>query len=279
MTLKLSTIMGVFILSQHVFCCLLFPAVAVLAQPPEVVYRADLRSPEYVFINGFPALGNNDNLHDHVTGASCVSREDNTAFVDTTTNLKFVEWWGSHVIVDLSNSTFYIYKIRTNQGFYNCKESLPTTDIRHPGKSVEYHMSFAWLKGRDIRLDWDEWLAKEGIPLEWERWLAKKGIPTSLIEGATEYRQFRKREFQPNPRFVPTSESVHANHKPYHHNYKASTFYRSHRNQLPSSDTKITTCLPRICDLAPTYQVYTPIVTTDAAETKADDYDYEYEVN
>lgn len=111
-------------------CCLLFSATAV--DPPQYVYRADLRNPLEVFINGFLALGNNNDLHDHVSGASCQNHQvqGTTTFVDTTSDFAMAKRWGEQllyhrdVLVQPETDTFYIYQIRPARNFYNCELSL-----------------------------------------------------------------------------------------------------------------------------------------------------------
>ena len=79
--------------SRYVLCYLFFSAAVVWTQenPPEYVLRADTRKPKDVFLNGFPPLGTNQDLLQHLSGVSCAK---DTALVDTTSSEDFAFEWG-----------------------------------------------------------------------------------------------------------------------------------------------------------------------------------------
>ena len=114
-------------------CCLLFSAVVVWTEDsPVYVLRADIRPPNDVFLNGFRSLGDNDNLLDHVSGASCqtATHQGTTVFIDTTTNLLFAKAWGeqllskTNILVPPTTNFYYVYVIHANSNFFNCEASL-----------------------------------------------------------------------------------------------------------------------------------------------------------
>lgn len=157
--------------NRHVICCLLFSVAVVSAGPPEFVYRADSRSHEDVFESGFPALGDNDDVYDHLSGASCQGRDKKklTAFIDTTDDETYaMEVWGPELLDD-GKRVINIYEIRATQNFYNSWRSM---------KFYHHHMPFS--KQPQPRA-----LEKFAVPKN--RWIAHGGIPASLIKKVTQY--------------------------------------------------------------------------------------------
>ena len=153
-------------------CCLLLSAAVVWTDPPEFVYRADLRDPMDVFEKGFPALGNDDDLHNHVTGASCgtARQKGTTIFVDTCSEHLAIKW-GEVLISKSDFDGFYIYQIRTTASFHHCENSL-----RDIAKKIR--------EGKDDPKKYQQYLY-DADKLEEKkrtsRWLAHSGVPKELI--------------------------------------------------------------------------------------------------
>ena len=150
---------------QLVLCFLLLSAAVVQAvDPPSIVYRSDYRSPDDIFENGFQALGDNDNLYDHVSGASCYKHARNTAFVATTSDKTFaINWTKNSFCFRETAEFFYVYKIRATENFYNAVASL-----RSIGKK----------KYTDLANNFEHE----------EEWLALGGVRNTQIELAEKYR-------------------------------------------------------------------------------------------
>ena len=107
--------------SPYVLCCLLLSAAAVWAQP-ETVFVVDNHEPWYVFKYGLPALGRNQDLFKHVSGASCADGHGSgdTAFVDTTASFDFAIRWGEELN---GGRPFYMYEVRATQQMYELVKS------------------------------------------------------------------------------------------------------------------------------------------------------------
>ena len=153
--------------------------VDVWAEHPYFVYRADLRHPQDVFTHGFPALGNNNNLHDHVSGTSCQTetRQGNTAFVDTTADEESAQVWGkglmkkTNVLVRPATNNFYIYKIHATKTFYELESSLKKArDTADPLERILYGFDIVALS-----------------TLVKERWFSYGKIEGDLVKEATLY--------------------------------------------------------------------------------------------
>lgn len=61
-----------------VFVTVILKAPYSWAEPPGTVWRMDTRPEQLIFHAGFQAWGSNFNVHDHVTGESCVNRQQAT---------------------------------------------------------------------------------------------------------------------------------------------------------------------------------------------------------
>ena len=155
-----------------VLYCLLISAAVVWSRRPAHVYIASLREPDEVFKDGFPPLGYNDNLLDHVTRDSCQNGKQHrgtTAFVDTTANEVYAKEWGLQLVSNSPPQTkFFIYKILVSENFYNCYQSL--VNLFKKTKIAAYEQ-----EARKIF---------EGIEM---RWLAYGGINAVLVEEVTQY--------------------------------------------------------------------------------------------
>ena len=163
-------------------CCLLFSTTMVWAEEyPTIVYRADLRQPWDVFTHGFLPLNNDDDIHKHVSGASCQTRilQGTTAFVDTTADYGMAKVWGEQlldkqdVLVRSLTRTFYIYHIFATSNFFNCTLSLLKAE-RDANQRGNKELA---------RLIRDDLNTAVGVK---ERWLAYYGIPSELISLAEE---------------------------------------------------------------------------------------------
>ena len=133
------------------FYCGLLCCTAVLANPSKYVYRSDFRSPDEIFRNGFRPLGNNDDLKDHVTGASCNTGNRNTAFVATSTSEQFAINWGrDRTVVNPDERYIYVYRIRATGNFYDVYQSLlqayrNTGDTMYQALANHYQYQQEWV--------------------------------------------------------------------------------------------------------------------------------------
>ena len=141
---------------QLVLCFLLLSAVVqAVDDPPQFVYRMDFREPAIIFDKGFEALGNNNNLYDHVSGKSCNNGAANTAFVATTSDKQFAIDWVKNSFCSSKRKTaekYYVYKIRATEKFYNAYASLLET-----GKKKDSQLANRFKNE-------NEWLALDGVP-------------------------------------------------------------------------------------------------------------------
>ncbi|WP_097355778.1 hypothetical protein [Candidatus Enterovibrio escicola] len=96
------------------------------------VYRYDERVPKEVFRNGFTALGNNDDIYEHMTGNSCKTGSLNLVIISTTTLYSYAEKLQELRVrqkLQAGEETTiigYIYKTRADGNFYNM---IPTENI------------------------------------------------------------------------------------------------------------------------------------------------------
>lgn len=91
------------------------------SQAHGLVFRTDKRSPEEIYSNGFPSLGENDNILRHVEGESCLSGTGDSAFVATTTSYNFAVEFSQNVP---AGEAFWVYSIRPSNNFYSAYNSL-----------------------------------------------------------------------------------------------------------------------------------------------------------
>ncbi|CAI1123827.1 scabin-related ADP-ribosyltransferase [Serratia ficaria] len=110
-------------------------------------YRADTRPREIIFNSGFPPLGNNDNMYQHVDGWSCFSGSQDSAFISTSASESFSRQWGAGSV--LSGTHFYLYTVRATPNFYNVAQSLRTAyeqtgDIRLSAMADNYGYQQEW---------------------------------------------------------------------------------------------------------------------------------------
>ena len=144
------------IIGWIVFCCLQLYCTPVLANPPKHVYRSDFRSPDDIFTNGFKKLGDNDDLNDHVTGASCYTGNQNTAFVATSESEQFATNWGrDRTVVNPDESYVYVYRIRATGNFYDVYQSLLqayriTGDSLYQALASHYEYQQEWVAFNSI---------------------------------------------------------------------------------------------------------------------------------
>jgi Pertussis toxin, subunit 1 len=127
------------------------PSMADGLSPLQYMYRADSRSPEDIFSQGFHPAGANDDLFKHVTGESCFLGGGNSAFVSTSSNLDFPLLMGDSE----PGSVFYIYKIRPTNNFYSVYKSF-LNYFQKSGNSL-FH------KASEIYREQNEWAAFAGI--------------------------------------------------------------------------------------------------------------------
>ena len=108
----------------YVLCCLLFCAASRSPKPilPEFVFIASRKPVDVAKKNGFTAKGTNDDVCEHVTGASC--KDHTTAFIDADVNMEHaVNVWGPHLLSKQSGN-FHVYMINATKNFYYCSLSL-----------------------------------------------------------------------------------------------------------------------------------------------------------
>lgn len=113
-----------------------------------ILYRVDIRSPEEIFSTGFHSFGENDSVRDHARGVSCVDRQENSAFISTSTD---PEWAGNYArrLYSQTAAPVYVYIITSQSNFYNLGESLE-------------HVNY--LAGIENSRTQSDWIAHHSIP-------------------------------------------------------------------------------------------------------------------
>lgn len=119
-------------------------------------FRYSMVSPEMAFQVGFIPLGDNNNLYQHVTGASCFDRDANSRFISTSSS--------ESMAMEMANadtpigSHYYLYRIRPTANFYNSMNSIQAAMNRTNDERFFEAYLYYMLE--------DEWLAEGGIRAE-----------------------------------------------------------------------------------------------------------------
>ena len=128
-------------------------------EPPQFVFRGDLRPPSEIFKNGMKSFGDNENLVDHVSGNSCNSGKlKNTAFVATSAQESVALDFAAGLLWNSKNTEVYVYTIRATENFYGVKASLIKA-FKETSNPV--YISLVKDFGNE-----QEWIAHRGIPRE-----------------------------------------------------------------------------------------------------------------
>ncbi|KAF1366643.1 scabin-related ADP-ribosyltransferase [Yokenella regensburgei] len=88
-----------------------------------VLYRVDTRSPDEIFAIGFRSFGGNDSIRDHSRGVSCVGRNENSAFISTSSDPEYAGNYARRLYSQTS-APVYVYIITSRSNFYNMALSL-----------------------------------------------------------------------------------------------------------------------------------------------------------
>lgn len=132
-----------------VFVTVILKAPYSLAEPPGTVWRMDTRPEHLIFHAGFQAWGSNFNVHDHVTGESCVNRQQgqrDSGFVSTAANFQFIRTAAAARAFAQPGQRIYLYRVRPDSNFFNAEASLRTLHDNNPQVPItplNYHPSRA----------------------------------------------------------------------------------------------------------------------------------------
>ncbi|MEE8658662.1 hypothetical protein CGLAMM_02030 [Acetobacteraceae bacterium EV16G] len=87
------------------------------------VFRVDTRPPDEIFRDGFRSWGDDDNVRDHSTGASCYNHRRESAFVAVTTDPEYAGQYARR-LAEQMEGTAYVYIITSRDNMYNFFETL-----------------------------------------------------------------------------------------------------------------------------------------------------------
>jgi len=175
---------------------LLFACLAGLASaaPPTFVYRGTSVAPDVAFAQGFPARGNNEDMIQHITGASCTRSQD-SAFVSTSaTEAVAHSFTRRHIRMDI-DSDGYVYRIRADGNFFSAYDSLMEAYGRTRNPSFQETANYYQ---------------------EDHEFLARGGVQPSLVESVTIYRfnertrQIEVVETRQNPNYIAADTTANA---------------------------------------------------------------------
>lgn len=85
--------------------------------------RVDTRPPDEIFRVGFSPFGRNNSVRDHARGVSCVGRNEDSAFISTTTDPEYAGNYARRLL-SLTGRPAYVYLIDSTDNFYNMATSL-----------------------------------------------------------------------------------------------------------------------------------------------------------
>ncbi|WP_423775565.1 scabin-related ADP-ribosyltransferase [Cedecea davisae] len=87
------------------------------------VYRADIRSPDRVFVEGFRAWGTNTNFISHILGLSGAIGSRNSAFIPTTSNYDIAAEFAREGAFAIGQE-YYVYNIRATDNMYPALDTV-----------------------------------------------------------------------------------------------------------------------------------------------------------
>lgn len=101
-------------------CTLFLPTISQARNVnPNIVYRADGRSPDIVFVEGFISWGSNNNIVAHALGLTGGLGDRTSAFIPTSPNpdsaMRFVN---NALSINPRGFRYYMYDIRADDNFY-----------------------------------------------------------------------------------------------------------------------------------------------------------------
>ncbi|MBJ7263653.1 MAG: hypothetical protein JHC61_07910, partial [Burkholderiaceae bacterium] len=154
---------------------LFFTSSAWAYNPPDVVYRLDLRGPEIIGQIGFQPRtngpGSNRNMIPHIDGSSLVNQT--SSLVSTSASVgQAVNHIRAFGLIDPETETyssehvFYLYSIRPSDEFYDVRHTLETASATPdaPDRSPNFiHQRQALLDRANFFDDADEVIATQGI--------------------------------------------------------------------------------------------------------------------
>lgn len=102
---------------------LFFYSVPSLSETVKWVYRADSRSPDLIFSQGFLAMGGNINFSSHIRGRSTYLGTRDSAFIATTPDEDRANDLATMRAM-VEERPYYVYRIRANYNIFNAVETL-----------------------------------------------------------------------------------------------------------------------------------------------------------
>ncbi|HHH1997667.1 TPA: hypothetical protein ACPY8P_003960, partial [Yersinia enterocolitica] len=148
------------------------------------LFRVDTRNSTEIFSAGFSPFGNNDNIRDHSRGVSCIGRNENSAFISTTSSSEYAANYARR-LVTLRNEPVYVYVFDSTASYYNMALSLTNM-----GYSAGVN---------DARTQ--------------SEWISYGAIPSSSIRGVRVYTGPETPAVIPNPNYIPRTPVI--NNQPY----------------------------------------------------------------
>ena len=131
-----------------------------LAITVSTVYRADIRTPDRVFSEGFRAWGTNTNYISHVLGLSGVSGSRNSAFIPTTSNYDIAAEFARERAI-ATGQEYYIYNVRATDNMYPALESVyniydshnvrVSEDVRGTVSREQEYSAYSFISPQQIR--------------------------------------------------------------------------------------------------------------------------------
>lgn len=96
----------------------------------DYVYRADFRSPEQVFREGFGSRGDNRDILQHFFGLSCSAGTLDSAYISTSARLSGAMGIARFYLRSDPNDRIWIYTIRADRNFYPLLPSINYIESR-----------------------------------------------------------------------------------------------------------------------------------------------------
>lgn len=172
----------IIIISSLLLIIFLLISQSVFAIPPTLLYRADTRPPEEIFIHGFYPSGTYDGLVQHFLsniGSDSVFEEEEmrSAFIGATDDFHDVALtFARQHIKDMGLNQTYIYGIVPDEHFYNVIDSIRAhiTQIISEGKEDKLSAYIRTLREAIDDFEWEhEWIANQPIAGNRIRWVRR----------------------------------------------------------------------------------------------------------
>lgn len=147
-----------------------FNPVSYAMDPPQWVYRIEMREPIVVFASGFITTGRDRDLLRFISGASL--DDGSSSYIGTSQYISDAERICAEVAREHPDEPLYIYQIRPEENFYNVEESMLIQRDALPEGLARQQLNNAWLATRT-------WV--------YGMWAATAAIPGEVISGARRY--------------------------------------------------------------------------------------------